>query len=306
MEDKVIAVLIPCFNEENTIRKVVEDFRRELPKALIYVYDNNSTDGTARAAEAAGAIVHKEPRQGKGNVVRSMFRKIEADIYIMVDGDDTYPASSVKDLIHPVLKGEADMSVGTRLSHFAENSFRKFHIFGNSVVVGLINFLFRSDITDALSGFRVFNRLFVKAMPVISGGFEIETEMTIHALDRGFIVKEVPIEYSKRPAGSVSKLNTMKDGVIIIKTIFRIFKDYRPLSFFSLLSILFFSFGLLAGLPVIIEYFRTGVVLRVPLAILASGLCSLSVLLFSVGLILNTIVQHHRENYELWVKSFHE
>ncbi|NOY86036.1 MAG: glycosyltransferase [Deltaproteobacteria bacterium] len=306
MEDRVIAVLIPCFNEENTVRKVVEDFRRELPKALIYVYDNNSTDGTAKAAEAAGAIVHKEPRQGKGNVVRSMFREIEADIYIMVDGDDTYPASSVRELIKPVLNGEADMVIGTRLSRFTGRSFRKFHLFGNNVVVRLINLLFRSKLTDALSGYRAFGRLFVKTTPVISMGFEVETEMTIHALDKGFIVQEVPVDYGERPDGSVSKLDTFADGLLIIRTTFHIFKDYRPLMFFSGIAVLFFLAGAVSGVPVIVEYFHSGLVPRFPTAILASALVSLSFLFFSVGLILDTIARQHRENYELWVKSIYE
>jgi glycosyltransferase involved in cell wall biosynthesis len=301
-----IAVLVPCYNEELTVGKVVKDFRQALPEAEIYVYDNNSSDGTFDAAVEAGAIVRREVRQGKGNVVRSMFRQIEADYYIMVDGDDTYPASYAEDLLKPVMEGEADMVVGARLSRFGDRSFRKFHLLGNRFIVGLINILFNSRIQDALSGYRSFTRLFVKTMPVVSSGFEIETEMTTHALDRGFILREVPIDYGERPQGSESKLSTFRDGVLIVKTIFRIFKDYKPFVFFTTLSVLLLIAGLGFGIPVVLEFLRTGLVLRFPTAILASALVTLSVLLFSVGLILDTTVRHQRENYELWVKNFHD
>lgn len=306
MENEKVAVLIPCFNEALTIGKVVKDFRDALPGATIYVYDNNSNDGTGDAAREAGAIVRKEYRQGKGNVVRTMFREVDAHIYLMVDGDDTYPAGDGRGLLEPVVAGEADMVVGTRMVRYTDKAFRRFHVFGNNLVVALINILFRSSIHDCLSGYRAFSRTFVKTIPVISSGFEIETEMTTHALDKGFAIREVPIDYGKRPEGSASKLNTIKDGMLILKTVFRLFKDYRPLAFFSAISAVLFAAGLGSGIPVILEFLDTGLVPRFPTAILASALVVLSVLMFSVGLILDTIVRHQRESYELWVKNVHQ
>ena len=246
-----IAVLIPCYNEELTVGKVIDDFKRELPGATIYVYDNNSKDRTSEVALEHGAIVRKEPRQGKGNAVRSMFRDVVADCYIMVDGDDTYPAEFVHELIRPIVTGEANMVIGDRLSngtYFDENK-RAFHSFGNNLVKGLINFLYKSNITDIMTGYRAFDRFFVKSMPVMSPGFEIETEMSIHALDKKFLLKEVPIDYRDRPEGSESKLNTFSDGIKVLKKIGTLFKDYKPLLFFSLWSLLLLILGLAAEHP---------------------------------------------------------
>jgi len=296
-----IAVLLPCYNEEITIAKVINDFRKALPDADIYVYDNNSRDRTSEIAKLNGAIVKREYRQGKGNVIRSMFRDIDADIYIMADGDDTYPAQFAEHLIVPIINGEADMVIGDRLSNgtYKSENKRKFHNIGNLMVIKLINLLFKTSLKDIMTGYRAFNRKFVKNMPVLSNGFEIETEMTLHALDKKYLIKEVPIDYRDRPEGSVSKLNTIKDGIRVIKTIFWLFKDYKPLAFFGSASLLLLVLGLLAGLPVIYEFVSTGKILRIPLAILAVGLVLLSSSSFTCGLILDTIVKQHKENYEL-------
>jgi glycosyltransferase involved in cell wall biosynthesis len=296
-----IAVLIPCYNEEQTIGKVIEDFKRELPEATIYVYDNNSTDRTSEIALEHGAIVRKETLQGKGNVVRSMFRDIDADVYVMVDGDDTYPAEFVHKLIEPILSGEANMVIGDRLtngSYFRENK-RMFHNFGNNLVKGLINFLYKSDIKDIMTGYRAFDRLFVKSMPVMSAGFEIETEMSLHALDKKFKIKEVPIDYRDRPEGSESKLNTFSDGMKVLKMIFTLFKEFKPLQFFSFWSSLFLVLGLAVGIPVIYEFIVSHFITKVPSAILAVGLVILSVLSFACGLILDTISSQNKKQYEL-------
>jgi glycosyltransferase involved in cell wall biosynthesis len=303
-----IAVLIPCYNEEKTIGKVVSDFKRELPEADIYVYDNNSSDRTSLIAAEHGAIVRKEFRQGKGNVVRSMFREIDADIYVMVDGDDTYPAESVHQLIEPIKRGEANMVIGDRLSngtYFQENK-RPFHNFGNNLVKSLINFLYKSDIKDIMTGYRAFDKLFVKSMPVMSPGFEIETEMSIHALDKKFLIKEVPIDYRDRPEGSESKLNTFSDGWKVLKTIFILFKDYKPFLFFSLWALLFFILGLAVGIPVVVEFIQTKFITRVPSAILAVGLMIFALLSFTCGLILDTVAAAHRKQYELELTRMYE
>jgi glycosyltransferase involved in cell wall biosynthesis len=296
-----IAVLIPCYNEEPTIAKVVSDFRRELPEADVYVYDNNSRDRTAEVAAAAGAIVRREPRQGKGNVVRSMFRGIDADVYIMVDGDDTYPAEFVHDLIAPIVRGEADMVIGDRHSNgsYTKENKRPFHNFGNNLVKWLINALFHSDLRDIMTGYRAFNRLFVKNMPVASEGFEIETEMTLHALDKKFRIVEIPIDYRDRPEGSFSKLNTFSDGMRVLRTVFWIFKDYKPLAFFSTAAIVFFVLGLLVGVPVITEFIATHQIAKIPSAILAVGFMMLASISVTCGFILDTIVRQHRDVYQL-------
>jgi glycosyltransferase involved in cell wall biosynthesis len=301
-----IAVLIPCYNEEVTIGKVVNDFKKELPESEVYVYDNNSTDNTYTIAKQNGATVKKEFRQGKGNVVRSMFREINADIYIMVDGDDTYPAEFVHMLIEPIKKGEADIVIGDRHSNgsYVKENKRLLHNFGNSLVKNLINRLFKADLKDILSGYRAFNKKFVKNFPVLTEGFEIETEMTLYALDKKFILKEIPIEYRDRPENSYSKLNTFSDGIRVLKTIFWVFKDYKPLLFFSLLSGVFFLLSLIVGFPVIYEFIKTLYVSKVPSAILAVGLMLISILLFFSGLILDTIVKINRENYELRLMDF--
>jgi glycosyltransferase involved in cell wall biosynthesis len=303
-----IAVLIPCYNEEKTIGKVISDFRRELPEADIYVYDNNSSDRTSLIAAEHGAIVRKEFRQGKGNVVRSMFREIDADIYVMVDGDDTYPAEFVHQLIEPIKRGEANMVIGDRLSngtYFQENK-RPFHNFGNNLVKNLINLLYKSDIKDIMTGYRAFDKLFVKSMPVMSPGFEIETEMSIHALDKKFLIKEVPIDYRDRPEGSESKLNTFSDGWKVLKTIFILFKDYKPFLFFSLWALLFFILGLAVGIPVVVEFIQTKFITRVPSAILAVGLMIFALLSFTCGLILDTVAAAHRKQYELELNRMYE
>lgn len=299
MNDKKIAVLIPCYNEELTVEKTVSDFKRVLPNADIYVYNNNSKDRTKELALKAGAIVKDEYRQGKGAVVRSMFRDIEADVYIMVDGDDTYPAEEVEGLITPVLEGKADMVIGDRLSstYYTENK-RPFHNFGNSLVKGLINFLFKSDINDIMTGYRSFSKKFVKCMPVMSDGFQIETEMTIFALTNNMQVVNVPITYRDRPEGSESKLNTYSDGFKVLLTLFNLFKDNRPFLFFGSISIVIFIIGLLIGIPVIDEFIKTAYITKVPSAILAAALMLNAFLMFSVGIILDAIKNEKRYLFE--------
>ncbi|WP_274435374.1 glycosyltransferase [Alicyclobacillus sp. ALC3] len=295
-----IAVLVPCYNEEATIAKVVRDFQSELPEAAVFVYDNNSQDRTAQIAADAGAVVRKEYRQGKGNVIRSMFRDIDADIYVMVDGDDTYPAEFVHELIQAVESG-VDMAIGDRLSngsYFEENK-RPMHDAGNRLVRGLINRLFRAKLRDIMSGYRAFSRRFVKNMPVLSEGFEIETEMTLHALDKRFSIREVPIDYRDRPEGSVSKLNTVSDGFRVLKTVFWIFKDYKPLSFFGIVALVFLLAGLAVGIPVVSEFLMTQKIHKIPSAILAVGLVLLSTNALTSGFILDTIVKQHRDMFEL-------
>lgn len=299
MKDKKIAVLIPCYNEELTVEKTVSDFKRVLPNADIYVYNNNSKDRTKELALKAGAIVKDEYRQGKGAVVRSMFRDIDADVYIMVDGDDTYPAEEVEGLITPVLEGKADMVIGDRLSstYYTENK-RPFHNFGNSLVKGLINFLFKSDLNDIMTGYRSFSKKFVKCMPVMSDGFQIETEMTIFALTNNMQVVNVPITYRDRPEGSESKLNTFSDGFKVLLTLFNLFKDNRPFLFFGSLSIIIFIVGLLIGIPVIDEFIKTAYITKVPSAILAAALMLNAFLMFSVGIILDAIKNQKRYLFE--------
>lgn len=295
-----IAVLIPCYNEGKTIEKVVKDYKKALPEADIYVYDNNSTDDTAKIAENAGAIVKHEYRQGKGNVIRSMFRQIDADCYIMVDGDDTYPAENAREMCNLVLDKKADMVVGDRLSstYFAENK-RPFHNFGNRIVRFLINKLFKNNIKDIMTGYRAFSKEFVKTYPVLSKGFEIETEMTIHAVDKNFLIKEVPVAYRDRPVGSVSKLNTYRDGFKVLKMIATLFKEYKPFFFFNIISIVLALISLLFIVPVFQEYFETGLVLRFP-TLIVGGFIMLSALLsFICGVILDVIVKKHKQLYEI-------
>lgn len=296
-----IAVLIPCYNEELTIAKVINDFKRELPDSHIYVYNNNSKDNTEKIARENGAIVVNEYKQGKGNVVRSQFRDIEADIYVMVDGDDTYPAEFVHKLIDVVRSGEADMAIGDRLSNgtYQKENKRHFHEFGNNLVKKSINVLFNTDLKDIMTGYRVFNKRFVKNMPVLSPKFEIETEMSLYALDKKYAIKEIPIIYRDRPEGSTSKLDTIGDGIKVVKTIIKMFKDYKPFKFFGLISLLLFLIGLIIGLPVLIEFFKTSYITKVPSAILATGVMIFSVLSFQCGIILDTITRQNRENYEL-------
>ena len=298
---KKIAVLIPCYNEELTIEKVIKDFKEELPEADIYVYDNNSKDKTAEIAQNAGAIVKHEYRQGKGNVVRTMFMDIDADIYVMVDGDDTYPAEEVHKLIKPIEEERADMVIGDRLTNgtYQKENKRHFHEFGNNLVRKAINILFNTKLKDIMTGYRVFNKTFVKNMPVLSPKFEIETEMSLHALDKKFIIEEIPIVYRDRPEGSTSKLNTIGDGIKVVKTIVKMFKDYKPLKFFGVIAAILFIIGLAFGIPVIVEFFKTRYITKVPTAVLATGIMILAVIVGQCGVILDTVVKHHRESYEL-------
>ena len=301
-----IAVLVPCYNEELTVEKVIADFNTYLPEAKVYVYDNNSTDKTYELAVNAGAIVRKERRQGKGNVVRSMFRDIDADVYIMIDGDDTYPVEEIRKLIEPVVNGDADMVIGDRLSNgtYAAENKRGFHNFGNNLVRNLINRLFNGNINDIMTGYRVFNRTFVKTMPVMSEGFQIETELSIFSLVNRFKIVEIPIIYRDRPEGSVSKLNTFRDGFRVLMTLFNLYKDYKPLWFFSIFAIIFGLFGLLTGIPVIVEFSLTGFVAKLPSAVLASSLVILSFLCFFLGLILDYNANQSKRNFEILVNEF--
>ena len=295
-----IAVLIPCYNESKTIAKVVRDYREALPEADIYVYDNNSTDHTDDIAREAGAIVRYEYRQGKGNVIRTMFREIDADCYLMIDGDDTYPAENAREMVNLVLEKKVDMVVGDRLSatYFTENK-RPFHNLGNRMVRGLVNTFFKGDVRDIMTGYRAFSYQFVKSFPVLSKGFEIETEMTIHALDKNLSLKSIPVEYRDRPEDSVSKLNTYSDGFKVLKTIVRLFKEYRPLSFFGLFAALFAVVGLGMFIPVLVEYFGTGLVPRFPTLIMSVGLFTFALLSLVCGFVLDTVAKKHRQLFEI-------
>ena len=302
-----IAVLVPCYNEAITIAKVINDFKYELSDAEIYVYDNNSTDDTESISIKNGATVRREYRQGKGHVIRSMFRDIDADIYIMIDGDDTYPADCIHKLLEPVLDGRADICIGNRHAdgRYKEENGRALHNFGNHLVKYLINSMFRSNLQDIMSGYRIMNRAFVHNIPIMSNGFEVETEMTLHALDKKFKIVELPIKYRNRPEGSFSKLNTITDGLLVIKTIFWLFKDYKPLKFFGFLCFLSFSIACIVGFPVITEFMQTQYITRVPSAILASGLMIISVLSLFVGFVLDTVVKHHQKQYALQLNHYY-
>lgn len=295
-----IAVLLPCYNEEKTIEKVVRDYRKVLPEATVYVYDNNSSDGSVKLAEKSGAVVRHVLQQGKGNVVRRMFQEVNADIYVMVDSDDTYPADEVHKLITPVMTGEADMVCGDRLSstYMTENK-RPGHNFGNTLVCGLVRFIWGRQVKDVMTGYRVFSRRFVKTCPVLSGGFEIETEMTLHTIDKRMSLVEIPIQYRDRPVGSFSKLNTISDGFRVLKMIFNMFRFYRPLTFFGLIGcFLGLAAGMLAG-PVFIEYFRTGLVPRFPSLIFACCLLTATLISFAVALILDAVKKQSDQTFEL-------
>lgn len=295
-----IAVLLPCYNEAATVDKCVRDFREALPEAVVYVFDNNSSDGTAEIAEAAGAVVVPSRRQGKGFVVQHMFRTIDADLYVMADGDDTYPASDAPRLIEAMLESGADMLVGSRLEdHEGAHSFRPLHVLGNGMFVSLVNLLFRVKLRDILSGYRVFSRRFVRTMPLSAGGFGIETDMTLNALAKGMHIIESPIHYGSRPEGSESKLNTWSDGVVILSAIFRLFKDYKPLAFFTALAAVLGVLCFGAGALPLQEYWETSHVQSTPLALLAASLGLLSALMFSVGLILDTLSRYHLESFQI-------
>lgn len=299
---KKIAVIIPCYNESKTIEKVVKDYKNVLPLADIYVYDNNSTDGTDKIAKEAGAIVRYERKQGKGNVIRSMFREIDADCYLMIDGDDTYSAVNAREMCDYVLNDNVDMVIGDRLSstYFKENK-RPFHSTGNRLVRFLINKVFGSTINDIMTGYRAFSYRFVKSFPVLSKGFEIETEMTIHAIDNNMNMREVTIEYKDRPDGSESKLNTYSDGIKVLKTIAMLCKEYRPRIFFYTISLVFLIISLVMGIPVVAEYYSTGLVPKFP-SLIVSAICFLiSILLFVSGIILQVIAKKHRQSFEIYL-----
>ena len=297
MNDAKIAVLIPCYNESKTIAKVVMDYHNALPEADIYVYDNNSTDGTDEIARQAGAIVRYEHRQGKGNVIRTMFREIDADCYLMIDGDDTYPSENARQMCEEVLNNGVDMVIGDRLSstYFTENK-RPFHNVGNVTVRRLVNWFFQGNVTDIMTGYRAFSPLFAKSFPVLSRGFEIETEMTVFALDKNFYMKSIPVSYRDRPEGSTSKLNTISDGIKVLKTIFRLYKDYRPLPFFSIIGCILSLVALLLFIPVMTEYLHTGLVPRFPTLIVSGLMLLAGILVFICGLILDTVAKNARQD----------
>lgn len=300
-EEKIpsVAVLLPCYNEEVTIGKVVRDFKTSLPDATIYVYDNNSTDRTAEIATAEGAIVRKEPRQGKGNVIRAMFEDIDADVYVMADGDDTYPADAAPAMVAKVLEGY-DMVIGDRLSstYFQENK-RPFHNFGNRLVRGSINHLFRAHVTDIMTGYRAFSFTFVKTYPVLSRGFEVETEMTIHSLNNNLRLYEMPIQYRDRPEGSVSKLDTVGDGIRVMSTIFRMIREYKPLPFFGGLGLIIGIVGIVLCGTVTFEFAKTGVVTHFPTLIGAVMLVIAGLLLIIAGIILDVMAKNDRKTFVL-------
>ena len=295
-----VAVLIPCYNESKTIKKVVADWRKALPKAKIYVYDNNSTDGSGKIAKEAGAIVKLSPQQGKGNVVRQMFREIEADCYIMVDADDTYPADEGEKLVKTVLEDGADMAVGDRLSstYFTENK-RPFHNVGNKSVCWAINTLFGGEIKDIMTGYRAFNYQFVKTFPVLSKGFEIETEMSIWAMDKNLCVKNVEVKYKDRPEGSESKLRTYSDGFKVIKTIIKLFRTYKPMLFFGLIALLLAIITIGFFVPVLIEYVNTGLVPNFPTLIVCGFVFVVAIQAFFAGLILETLRRKDKQDFEI-------
>lgn len=294
-----IAVLIPCYNEAKTIKKVVEDFKRELPEATIYVYDNNSKDGTDKIAKDAGAVVRYETRQGKGNVIRTMFREIDAEVYVMVDGDDTYPAESAREMVNSVLDENVDMVIGDRLSstYFQENK-RPFHNVGNVTVRALINRIYKSDIRDVMTGLRAFSYKFVKTFPVMSKGFELETEMTIHCLDKNMKVKNIIVDYRDRPADSPSKLNTIPDGIKVIKTIFGFYKNYKPMAFFTLLAFILGVIGMIFFVPVFIDFLHRGVV-KIPTLVVSVLFFLCAVQSFFSGMTLDNIIRDARQNFEM-------
>lgn len=301
-----IAVLIPCYNESKTIEKVIRDWKNALPDAVIYVYDNNSTDNTVELAQAAGATVRHEYHQGKGNVVRRMFREIDAKAYIMVDGDDTYPAEYGSQMVNLVLEHNSDMVVGDRLSstYYTENK-RPFHNFGNDLVRSTINRLFHAHINDIITGYRAFSYQFVKTFPVLTHGFEIETEMTIHAVDKNMQVDNVVIDYRDRPEGSESKLNTYADGIKVLMTIFRLYRNYRPMGFFNIIALLLILIAIIADIPVIITYFETGMVPRFPTLIVSGFVAMAALLSFFVGMILSAIKVKDLQEFEFRLQEVH-
>lgn len=295
-----IAVLIPCYNEAGTIEKVIKDYKHDLPEADIYVYDNNSSDGTDEIAKKAGAIVRYEYHQGKGNVIRAMFCDIEADCYIMVDGDDTYPAECARQMADLVLEKKVDMVIGDRLSstYFTENK-RPFHNIGNTLVRACVNRLFKGNITDIMTGYRAFSPLFAKAFPVVSQGFEIETEMSIFALDKNMHIESIPVIYRNRPQGSTSKLNTYTDGAKVLFTIMKLYKDYRPFQFFGWIALGLFLLGMILFIPVFQEYLLTGLVPRLPTLFVSISFIIIGLLSLMCGFILDTVTKFNRKDFEI-------
>lgn len=295
-----IAILIPCYNEAATIEKVVTDMKTAVPEAVVYVYDNNSTDATAQIAARAGAVVRREYAQGKGNVIRRMFREIDAECYLMTDGDDTYPAEYAAEMCRYILEQQVDMVIGDRLSstYFTENK-RPFHNMGNTLVRKAINLIFHTDIKDVMTGYRAFSYQFVKTFPVLSKGFEIETEMTIHTVDKNMLYRNVVIQYRDRPEGSVSKLNTYSDGVKVLMTIARLFKNYRPLGFFSLLALLLTVLDAASFIPVFMDYLQTGMVDKFPTLIVCGFVALAAIISFFAGMVLDTIKQKNRQDFEM-------
>jgi len=290
-----IAVLVPCLNEEATIGKVVDDFRAALPEAVIYVFDNASTDRTAEIAAAHGATVVAEPRRGKGYVVDAMFQRVEADVYVLVDGDDTYEAARARELVAPVLAGQVDMAVGTRLTQYGAGSFRHLHVWGNRLLTGIVNRTFKTSLTDMLSGYRAMSRRLVKTVPILSEGFEVETELTLRTLERKMSIAELPLDYHARPAGSVSKLRTFRDGFRVVLSILNITRSYRPLTFFGAIGAVFLAGGLVSGGVVIQDFMVDRYVEHVPLAILATGCSIVAFLAFGIGIVLDTLSERFRE-----------
>lgn len=303
--DKV-AVLIPCYNEEKTIRKVVSDFKRELPEAVVYVYDNNSSDNTKAEALAAGAIVRDEPMQGKGNVIRRMFREIDALCYIMTDGDDTYPAENAKEMVDLVLNKKADMVVGDRLSstYYSENK-RPFHNFGNAIVKWSVNLLFHNNIKDIMTGYRAFSYEFVKTFPVLSKGFEIETEMSIHSVDKNMYVENVIIDYRDRPEGSESKLNTFSDGIKVLFTIAKLYRTYNPLGFFGIIAFILTALSLGFFIPVFVDFIKTGLVDKIPTLVVCGFAFMAAIQSLFTGLNLHTALQKNRQEFEFRLQQVH-
>ena len=290
-----IAILIPCYNEELTIAKVVCDFHAELPQAEIYVFDNNSTDHTVARAREAGAHIAYERRQGKGFVVQSMFAQVDADVYVLVDGDDTYPASEVHKLIEPIVQGKAEMVVGSRLMPSSESEFRLLNQLGNGFFLQVINSIFKVKLSDVLSGYRAFSREFVKSIPVFGGGFETEVELTVKALARGYRITELPVRLTSRPEGSFSKIRIVQDGFVILNTILSLVRDYKPLTFFGGMGLIFILLGFVPATVVIVEFIKTGLVPKLPSAVLAVGLVLSGMLLIMVGLVLHTITRRFQE-----------
>jgi glycosyltransferase involved in cell wall biosynthesis len=284
-----IAVVIPCYNEELTVAKVVRDFRQALPQAEIYVFDNNSSDRTAAEARAAGAMVIREKRKGKGFVVAAMMVKVDADYYLMVDGDDTYPAEQAMDLLKPLLNQEADMVVGQRLAHFTDRAFRPLHVGGNKLVRNLINLIFSANVADVMSGYRAFTRELAESIPVIASGFEVETELTLQVLAARFVIKEVPIPYRERPSGSASKLRTFRDGIRVLLKIFGIAKAYKPMTFFGGLGLLTILFGLLPGTQLVVEYLRSRSISSAGHVVWCTACLTVGMILFSIGVTLHTV-----------------